>query len=62
MKVKEIVNKIRLIGTEVEIKECGKTMTTLKTPIKENDYINRTIASFEPTGNKQMIIHIMPLK
>lgn len=29
MKVKEIVGKLRLIGTEVEIKEC--------------DYLNRTV-------------------
>ncbi len=62
MKVKELIGKIRLIGTEVEIKECGKSLTIFKIPVKECDYLNRTIASFEPTGNKQMTIHIMPLK
>lgn len=62
MKVKEITSKIRIIGTEVEIKECGKALATFKTPVKECDYLNRTVTSFQPTGDKQMIIHINPLR
>lgn len=62
MKVKEIVGKLRLIGTKVEIKECGKSLAIFKTPVKECDYLNRTVAAFEPTGDKQMVIHINPLR
>lgn len=62
MKVKEIVSKVRLIGTEVKIKECGKLLTTFKIPVTECVYLNRTVTTFEPTGEKQMVIHINPLK
>ncbi|WP_291566846.1 MULTISPECIES: hypothetical protein [unclassified Clostridium] len=60
MKVKDIVNKIRLIGTEVVIKEKFVELSTSKVPLRECEYLERTVLSIQPLENK-IEINIKPL-
>ena len=60
MKVKDITNKIKIIGTEVIIKESFKVVCTTKTPITKCEYLERAITTFQPVENK-IEIFIKPL-
>lgn len=60
MKVKDIVNKIRLVDTEIILKERFKTLSTVKVPVKECEYLERTVLSIQPIENK-IEINIKPL-
>lgn len=60
MKVKDIVNKIRLVDTEIVIKEKFAIVKTSKVPMEECVYLERTVVSIQPSENK-IEINIKPL-
>lgn len=60
MKVKELINKIKLIDTEIIIKENFETLITIKASMRDCDYLERTVVSFQPKDDK-IEINIKPL-
>jgi len=61
MKVKDITNKIRLINTEVILKESFNIVDVIKTPIKECKYLERTVLTFQPLEKNKLEIFIKSL-
>lgn len=58
MKVKDIVNKVRLIDTEVILREGSKVVSTFKTPVKECEYLERTVLTFQPLEKNKLEIYM----
>jgi len=56
MKFKNIVNKIRLVDTEIILKESFIILST----VKECEYLERAVLSIQPIENK-IEINIKPL-
>lgn len=61
MKVKDIVKKIRLIDTEIILKEKFKMLCTFKVPVKECEYLERTVLTLQPLDKNKIEIQIKPL-
>ena len=61
MKVKDIINKIRLVDTEIILKEYFKIVCVAKIPIKGCGYDERAVLTFQPIGKNKLEIFIKPI-